>query len=154
MCLYALLLSSELKLKINFNHAIKLILLHDLPEVYAGDANPYEANKALKHKKEKAAADKLFPLLPPDKAKELRSLWDEYEAQKTPEAKFVRAIDRLQAFSQNVFTKGKTWKDLRLTTEQVRSYNKEHLNIDPVLIELFQLLSKRATNESAWPTKK
>ena len=100
--------------------AIKLVLLHDLVEIDAGDTFCYDSaanqDKALREIK---AADRIFGLLPTEQGAKLRALWDEFEAQATPTAKFAAALDRLQPLLHNQQTKGGTWKLHGINRSQV-----------------------------------
>ena len=90
---------------------LKMLLVHDIIEVYAGDTYAYDAKgNEDKLERELAAADKLFGLLEPDQAAYFRGLWDEFEAKETPESKYANAIDRLQPLILNYLTNGHTWK--------------------------------------------
>jgi putative hydrolase of HD superfamily len=103
---------------------IKMLLIHDIVEIDAGDVFVYDAEaNGGKEEREKQAADRLFNILPPGQAAEMRGLWDEYEARRTPEAKFAMAMDRLQPMLQNYFTQGKSWKAHGVTSRQVLSVN-------------------------------
>ena len=75
-----------------------MVVLHDLVEIDAGDLFLYSdpAAQARQEEAERAAADRLFAILPPAQAAELRGLWDEFEERRTPEARFARALDRLE----------------------------------------------------------
>jgi putative hydrolase of HD superfamily len=106
--------------------ALKMVLVHDIVEIDAGDAALYdEAGNADKAERELAAADRLFSLLPPDQAEEIRDLWEEFEARTTPEARFARALDRVQPLLHNYHTGGRTWRELGVTAEQVPAKNRE-----------------------------
>lgn len=73
---------------------IKTVLIHDIVEIDAGDTYCYDsAGNATKAEREKAAADRLFALLPPEQEKEFRGLWEDFEAGETPEAKFAAAME-------------------------------------------------------------
>ncbi|HBG00397.1 MAG TPA: phosphohydrolase, partial [Firmicutes bacterium] len=75
---------------VDLSRVMKMVLLHDLVEIDAGDTFAYDAEAGLdKEEREKAAADRLYGLLPPDQEEELRALWDEFEARESPEAKFA-----------------------------------------------------------------
>ncbi|MBR3003743.1 MAG: HD domain-containing protein, partial [Lachnospiraceae bacterium] len=91
-------------------HVIKLVLIHDLVEIDAGDTYAYdpEANKT-KREREVAAAERIFNILPADQAKELRALWEEYEAEETPEARFGLALDILHPVMMNEMSDGIAW---------------------------------------------
>jgi len=81
------------------NHVLKMAIVHDLVEIYAGDtpAQDVVAN-ADKEEREREAADKLFAMLPDEQAKEYRNLWEEFDAMETPSAIYAAAVDRLQSF--------------------------------------------------------
>ena len=99
---------------------VKMLLLHDIVEIDAGDAFIYDAEAvALKEKRELAAADRIFGLLPEEQRLEFRTLWDEFEQQQTREARYALAMDRLQPFLHNFATKGHAWKKHGVTRAQV-----------------------------------
>jgi putative hydrolase of HD superfamily len=105
---------------VDLHRALKMLIVHDLVEIDAGDTFAYDtAGNASKSTRERAAADRLFALLPVDLAQELRALWEEFEAHSTPEARFANAVDRIQPFLQNFYTHGGTWRDHNLTPEQI-----------------------------------
>jgi putative hydrolase of HD superfamily len=83
-------------------HAVRMLLVHDLVEIDAGDTFAFDITANLgKAAREAAAADRLFALLPPDLETELRALWDEFEAGTTPAARFAIALDRFAGLLQN-----------------------------------------------------
>jgi len=98
-----------------------MLVLHDLVEIDAGDLFLYSdaAAQARQEEAERAAADRLFAILPPDQATELRGLWEEFEERRTPEARFARALDRLQPMLLNMQTRGGTWTAHGVTLDQV-----------------------------------
>lgn len=99
---------------------LKMALVHDLVEVYAGDTFAYdEAANAGKEQREAFAADRLFGLLPAGQAAEIRALWEEFDAMQTADAKYAAAIDRLQPFISNLVTDGHTWRLGGVTRAQV-----------------------------------
>src|SRR6266498_4993097 len=91
---------------------ITMVLLHDIVEIDAGDTFLYAsaAQLALAEQAERAAADRIFSLLPADQALLLRAVWDEFEERRTPEARFARALDRLQPMLANYYLGGGTWQ--------------------------------------------
>jgi len=95
--------------------------VHDLVEIDAGDLFVYadEEQQARQEKAERAAADRIFALLPADQAASLRGLWDEFEERRTPEARFARALDRLQPMLENLKVGGGTWQEHGITADQV-----------------------------------
>jgi putative hydrolase of HD superfamily len=98
-----------------------MLLLHDLVEIDAGDLFVYadDAQQAKQEAAERAAADRIFALLPPDQAASLRGLWDEFEERRTPEARFARGLDRLQPMLENLTAGGGTWKEHGITADRV-----------------------------------
>jgi len=97
--------------KVDLNRVIRMSLVHDLIEIYAGDTFAYdiEGNKN-KEEREKKAADRLFSMLPSDQGDDIRALWEEFDDMKTQDAIYAAAIDRLQPFIINYITEGHTWK--------------------------------------------
>lgn len=96
--------------KVDRNRVIRMALVHDLIEIYAGDTFAYDVvGNQDKLRRETEAADKLFAILPADQGTELRALWEEFDAMETPDAQFAAAIDRLQPFINNYLTQGHTW---------------------------------------------
>jgi putative hydrolase of HD superfamily len=103
---------------------IRMVLIHDLVEIDAGDVMIYaEADRAGQEEKELAAAERIFALLPDDQARDFRALWDEFEARRTPEAIFARGLDRFAPILHNFHTRGRAWREHGVTAEQVRRIN-------------------------------
>jgi putative hydrolase of HD superfamily len=98
-----------------------MVLVHDLVEIDAGDLFVFaaEADQQRQDIAERAAADRVFTLLPPGQAEAVRALWDEFEERATPEARFARALDRLQPMLANVAANGGTWREHGVTADQV-----------------------------------
>lgn len=96
----------------DITRVIKMLLVHDLVEIYAGDTYAYDEQGALdKEEREIRAADKLFGHLPPDQQQQFRELWDEFELGHTLDARYAACMDRLQPLLHNYVTKGHTWKE-------------------------------------------
>lgn len=113
---------------------IKMALIHDLVEIDAGDTYCYdEKANAGKRERELAAADRLFGILPPDQAREFRELWEEFEEQRTPEARFAAALDRLQPLTLNYIAGGKSWREHGITYSQVIKRNSSIGESSPAL---------------------
>ena len=120
LTLAALVLREYAAEPVDLDRALKMLIVHDVVEIDAGDTFAYDtAGNVNKAERERAAADRLFGLLPPDLAHELRALWEEFEAFATPEARFANAVDRIQPLLQNLHTHGGTWRSHNLTREQV-----------------------------------
>jgi putative hydrolases of HD superfamily len=98
-----------------------MVLLHDLVEIDAGDLFVFAdaAQQARQEEAERAAADRIFALLPADQAADFRALWDEFEERRSPEARFARGLDRLQPMLENFKAGGGTWKEHGITADQV-----------------------------------
>ncbi len=111
MALTAMILSEYAEKDVDMNKVIRMALVHDLVEVYAGDTFAYdEKGYTDKLAREIAAADKLFAILPTEQGAEMRALWEEFDAGETKEACFANAIDRITPMLQNHLTDGHTWK--------------------------------------------
>ena len=116
----AMLLEEYSAEKVDVSRVIKIALVHDLVEVYAGDTYAYDAKgNEDKEQREKEAADKLFGMLEPEQAAFFRSLWDEFEEKQTPEAKYANAIDRIQPLILNYLTDSATWKANQVHSTQI-----------------------------------
>ncbi|MBW7894905.1 MAG: HD domain-containing protein [Opitutaceae bacterium] len=103
---------------------LKMVLIHDLVEIDAGDTFAYDTkNMADQHEREARAADRIFGLLPPDQTGEFRALWDEFEARETPEARFAAACDRFHPMLLNCLTEGHAWRKHGITQDRVLARN-------------------------------
>ncbi|MDF1716390.1 MAG: HD domain-containing protein [Antarcticimicrobium sp.] len=118
--LHALVLADQAGPGVQIDRVLRMLLLHDIVEIDAGDApihgNPDHEEMA---RKEAAAARRLFGLLPNDQAQAFRTLWEEFEAAVTPDAKFAKAIDRFQVPVINLENGGGTWQDYEVTLDQL-----------------------------------
>jgi putative hydrolases of HD superfamily len=120
LAMFALVLSEHVE-DVDALHVAKLLLLHDIVEIDAGDA-PIHATgryKAVLAQEERAAAERIFGLLPPEQGQEFLSLWLEFEAGETPNARFAKALDRLQPLLLNTLTDGGTWTENGISEQQV-----------------------------------
>ncbi|MGB5745502.1 MAG: HD domain-containing protein [Desulfobacterales bacterium] len=105
---------------IDFFRVMKILLVHDLIEIDAGDTYCYDdQGRKDQAAREKMAADRIFNILPQDQARTFRNLWDEFEERKTPESRFANALDRMQPFLHNYFTRGQTWQENDIKSAQV-----------------------------------
>lgn len=111
LAVMAMLLEEYCAQKVDIGRVIKIALVHDLVEVYAGDTFAYDSKGYEdKDEREKMAADKLFGMLDDEQAAFFRALWDEFEEKETPESRYANAVDRLQPLLLNYLTDGHTWK--------------------------------------------
>ena len=109
---------------IDLFRVLRMVLIHDLVEIDAGDSFLYDNTGAeLKTKAEQVAANRIFALLPPDQAAEMRPLWEEFEAGVTAEARFSRALDRLQPLLLIYNARGRTWQEHGVTAEKALALN-------------------------------
>lgn len=116
----ALLFTEYVKQKPDVGRAVKMVVVHDLVEIYAGDTFAFdvEGNKT-KEQNEAAAADKLFAQLPTEQGAEIRALWEEFDDMKTPDSIYANCMDRIQPFLHNTLTTGATWKEGQVSKKQV-----------------------------------
>lgn len=104
---------------------LKMVILHDLVEIDAGDTFAYDvAGMVGQHEREALAANRIFGLLPDDQAIDFRLLWDEFEARSTPESKFAAAVDRFQPMLLNCLTQGAAWNRHGITHDRVVARNR------------------------------
>ncbi|MEP4248792.1 HD domain-containing protein [Tateyamaria sp.] len=120
LTLYALVLSDQAGPDVDINLVIKMLILHDLVEIDAGD-NPIfgDVDVAAMEAQEKIAADRIFGLLPDDIAGSLRPIWEEFEAAETPSAQFAKALDRFQPPMLNLASGGGSWTDYNVTEDMI-----------------------------------
>ena len=96
---------------INILKTLKMTLVHDLVEIYAGDTFAYDAaGNADKAARERESADRLFSRLPDEQGAEIRSLWEEFDAESTIEAKYAASLDRFMPLLNNFLSQGYAWK--------------------------------------------
>ena len=137
----AMVLTEHAKERIDVGKVIRLVLVHDLVEIDAGDTFVYdEAANVGKAAREQEAANRLFGVLPEDQAQTFMALWREFEDRQTKEAKFAFALDRLLPILHNVFTQGRSWKEHGIRQEQALSKNRPIEDGSPVLWEAVESL--------------
>lgn len=124
LALMAFLLSEYANDKVDVAKVMKMVLVHDLVEIDAGDTYAYdEKGNASKRERELKAADRIFGLLPEEQGKELRDLWDEFEEYETPEAKYAHTLDNFQPLMLNNANGGGDWKDHKVRKSQIYKRN-------------------------------
>lgn len=112
------------KKDLDITKVLKMLLIHDLVEIYAGDTFCYDEKANLnKNQRELEAAERLFSILPPDQNQEFRDLWDEFEKRETPEALFAASLDRIQPLICNYLTGGHTWVKYGVKSHKVLERN-------------------------------
>jgi len=126
---------------VSVDRVVRMALVHDMVEIYAGDTFAYDARGyADKAERERKAADKLFALLPEGQAVEYRRLWEEFESMETPDAEYANAIDRLQPFMNNYLTNGHTWVKHGVAMEQVYERMEPVRAVLPELWEFIEMV--------------
>ena len=124
VALAAMVLSEHADDSVDAGRVIRMLLVHDLVEIDAGDAFLYDTEAhAAKATAEQAAADRIFAILPDDQRDEFRALWEEFEAKETPEARFATAVDRILPMLLNHATSGSTWQEFAITSDRVSEVN-------------------------------
>ena len=124
LCLFVMTLAEHSNTSIDVLRVMKMLLIHDIVEIDAGDTFAYDTARLVnQHEREAAAASRLFGLLPDDQAAEFRALWDEFEDRQTADARFAHAIDRCQAMLLNCLSKGVTWSRHNVRLDQIRARN-------------------------------
>nr|WP_293834013.1 HD domain-containing protein [uncultured Arsenicibacter sp.] len=120
LALMAIVLGGHANVPVDVLKVVKMLLIHDIVEIDAGDTFIYDTQKSHDNTaEERAAANRIFGLLPEAQAVELIAVWEEFEAHQTNEAKFARAMDRLEPLLQNTSNNGGTWAEFGVTYEKV-----------------------------------
>ncbi len=120
LAMMALVMSDQSNKKIDLLKVIKMLLIHDIVEIDAGDTFLFDTTKSHDNTEEELkAAKRIFGILPEDQAKDLIAIWKEFEAAETAEAKFAKAMDRLAPMMQNASNDGGTWKEFDVPYETV-----------------------------------
>ena len=120
MAVMSYLLKEYSNEEIDIARVMIMCLIHDIVEIDAGDTFAYDdKGKESQREREEKAADRIFGLLPDDQRDELRAIFEEFEAQETPEAKFARAMDNIQPLMLNDSNDGSSWKEHNVRAEQV-----------------------------------
>lgn len=136
MAVMTVLLSEYANEEIDVLRTMTMLLIHDLVEIYAGDTYAYdEEGKKTQKSRELAAADRLFQMLPEDQREKFREIWEEFEAENTPESRFARTMDNLQPMMLNAATDGKSWADRGIRLSQILGRNKNTAKGSEVLWE-------------------
>ena len=123
LALFALTLAPHAPEGVSIDRVIRMLILHDLVEIDAGDTPIYaaEADTSAQAIAERAAADRIFGLLPSTQGVAFRTLWDEFEAAETADARFANALDRFQPPNMNLATGGGSWRDYDVSEAAIRA---------------------------------
>ena len=123
ICLLALSLAGQAVPAVDAARVVELLLVHDVPEIDAGDQFVYQGHSAERQRQERLAAQRIFGLLPQPQAEMLLARWEEFEARQTPEARFAHAMDRLMPVLHNLYNQGQSWREHRVPLERILEVN-------------------------------
>jgi putative hydrolase of HD superfamily len=145
MALFLMLLEHDLPQNIDKLKLYKILLIHDLVEVYAGDTAVYDdVGRKDKIEREAKAAEKLFGQLPEDLKKEFFDLFNEFEEMKTVEAKIAKAIDKLHPLLLNLSSEGTDYKKFGATFEDEKRRVEKYIDFDGTLKQISEFLLDEA----------
>ncbi len=148
LAMMAIVLSEYADPQVDLLRVLKMVLIHDLVEIDAGDTFCYDAIAQQDQvEREQKAADRLFGMLPRNLGEELRSLWEEFEARESINAQFAAALDRLQPLLHNYYTQGGTWRMKGVTVDQVRKRMEPVSIASPVLGKFVENLIQDAVQQ-------
>ncbi len=148
LAMFAIVLAPHAGPDVDVTRAIEILLVHDLVEIDAGDTYIYdEAGRETKEANERAAAERIFNLLPADQAAHIAELWDEYEERSTPTARFAYAIDRLQPLMLNAGSGGASWLEHGIRHSQAAAVNSPIANGSTTLWQLAEQILATAADE-------
>jgi len=151
----AILLAEHANEPVNITRVLKMVLVHDIVEIDAGDTYFYdEAAEVDKSTREQRAADRLFGILPADQGEELRALWEEFELGETPEARFALALDRFMPQLHNYYTEGRSWNEHGITADRVLERNASIANGSGKLWDCARSLLDDAVERGFLPSRK
>lgn len=141
LAVMAFILSDYANEEIDVLKTMKMVLLHDVIEIDAGDTYAYdtEGNKT-KQAREQKAADRIYGMLPEEQKREYRALWEEFEAMETPEAKFANTLDKVQPVLLNHASGGKSWREHEVKKSQIMGRNERTHEGSEALWEYIQAI--------------
>ncbi|EPI5808979.1 HD domain-containing protein [Vibrio vulnificus] len=150
VALMALLMEEHANEPVNIGRVVKMLLLHDVVEIDAGDTFVYDAVASKQQaEKELAAAQRLFGMLPTDQGEDLLQLWLEFEAAQTADAKFGKALDRIIPMLLNYHNQGQSWQEHGVTRQQALTVNQKIDLGSHVLWDKAQEIIEQAT-QNGW----
>ncbi|WP_347362440.1 HD domain-containing protein [Vibrio vulnificus] len=150
VALMALLMEEHANEPVDIGRVVKMLLLHDVVEIDAGDTFVYDAVASEQPaEKELAAAQRLFGMLPADQGEELLQLWLEFEAAQTADAKFGKALDRIIPMLLNYHNQGQSWQEHGVTRQQALTVNQKIDLGSHVLWDKAQEIIEQAT-QNGW----
>ena len=137
LAILAMLMAEHANKPVDAVKIIKMVLIHDVVEIDAGDTYCYDTEGCkTKADREEKAAQRIFGLLPDDQKKEFYDLWREFEDSETDDARFAAVLDRVQPLLLNYTKGGISWKEHGIAKEQVMGRNKEYFGESDEIAEL------------------
>lgn len=151
LALFLMLFENEFT-GVDFLKLIKIALIHDLPEIYAGDTNPYRGDKKNKTQNERIAAEKLFSGLPKDLRVSFSKLFDEYSDQTSIEARIVKSADKLMPLIQNICTNEKhsSYRKLEVNYREVEDYMDQFFQSEGILQNIYRKLLAESNSKGVF----
>ncbi|VVC75858.1 5'-deoxynucleotidase YfbR [Aquicella siphonis] len=142
LCMLAIVFAELAGPDVNIARVIRMLLIHDIVEIDAGDTFIYEESPhaANQNMRENLAAQRIFGLLPDDLRDELWNLWREFEEKNTPDAKFAASLDRIQPLFLNYFNQGGTWARYGVSSAQVKDKQRFIADASQPLWEMVETL--------------
>jgi len=148
VALIAIALADEVSPRPDMAEVLAMIAIHDVVEIDAGDTFAFdEAGLLTQMERERAAADRIFSILPAAVGERLRASWEAFEAQETPEARFAMSCDRLQGFLQQIECGAPAWKAIGLTKARSLVRMQPAIDLGPPFAPMIEALYARAMAE-------
>ncbi len=153
LCLLVIVLAEHANLpNLDLLRVLKMLIIHDLVEIDAGDTFAYDAQRmADQYAREAQAAERIFGLLPDDQTREFRALWEEFEAKETAEARFASAVDRFQPVLLNLLTQGSAWRRHGVTHDRVVARNRHIAEGSSALWDYAEAMLREAVQDGRLP---
>ena len=128
VCISALMLKDYADESINIDRVIKMLLIHDLGEIDAGDKIVYESESVEQKNKEWNGVKRVLDMLPNRQGEEYLALWEEFELGESADAKYAKAIDRIPPLLHNINDDGYGWKKHNIPKEKVLNFNQQRIS--------------------------
>lgn len=126
LAMMTIVLAEHSDVPIDVLKVLKMVLIHDIVEIDAGDTFMYDTEKDHTNTdEERTAANRIFGMLPKEQADELISIWEEFERGETSEAKFAKSMDRFEPLLQNASNNGGTWAEFGVSYDKVYEKKKD-----------------------------
>lgn len=150
VALMAILMQEHANEPVEISKVMKMLLLHDIVEIDAGDTFVYDTvASAQQEEKERIAAERLFGLLPDDQGDELKAIWLEFEQAQSAEAKYAKALDRIIPMLLNYHNDGQSWQEHGVTKHQALTINRKIEDGSTILWHKAKQLIEEAS-EKGW----